>query len=267
MSRLEVLVTTMHQTGSEKFASMNLQTDAVLANQADRDEKFVEEINGHKVTMVTTKTRGTSKNRNIAIENSTDEYIMFSDDDLRFYDNYEELVLSEFESHPEAEAIKFNIRQVAGRKTIIKPITEFQKAKRSKITTYGVWGIAINRSVLEAHGLRFDEAFGPGTKNSCGEDTIFLQEMIKHHVKFYLSPKVIADIDQSVSSWFEGFDNEKYFVTTGKVIARIYPALSYILVIRSTVKCTLQKKSSLPFFTILKAYYKGVISQTLHHKG
>ena len=35
--KLEVLVTTMHQKDISKYISMNLQTDAVIANQADRE--------------------------------------------------------------------------------------------------------------------------------------------------------------------------------------------------------------------------------------
>ena len=34
--KIEVLVTTMHQSDITKYHEMNLQTDAVIANQADR---------------------------------------------------------------------------------------------------------------------------------------------------------------------------------------------------------------------------------------
>ncbi len=262
--RLEILVTTMHQQDAGKYQSMNLQTDAVIANQADRNETLEEWIDGKHVKLVTTNTRGTSKNRNIALEHAEADLLMFSDDDLTFYDGYEQIVLSEFEKHPEADAIRFNVRQIAGRETTIRPITEFHAATRRNVTQYGMMGIAIKKDMFEKHGLRFDENFGPGTENSCGEDTIFLQEMLKKKVKLYLSPETIADIDQTESTWFEGYENEKYFITSGKVIARAYPILSYGLVIRSAVKCVKNKKSKLPFMTILKAYYKGVIRQTFH---
>ncbi len=261
--RLEILVTTMHQQGFEKYHSMNLRTPAVIANQADRDETVEQVINGQKVTLVTTSARGTSRNRNTALAHATGDVLMFADDDITFYDNYEEIVLSELDKHPEADAIRFNIRQVDGRKTTITPITQFTRATRTNITQYGVWGIAIRKSVFERHQLRFDENFGPGTENSCGEDTIFLQELMKKKVCLYLSPETIADIDQTVSSWFEGYDHERYFVTAGRVLARIYPLLSYGLVVRSAVKCARNKKSKLSFLSILKAYYKGVIQQTM----
>ena len=64
--KIEVLVTTMHQTDISKYCEMNLQTDAIIANQAD----FCgfEEIrkNDNTIRFVTTDTRGVSLNRSIA---------------------------------------------------------------------------------------------------------------------------------------------------------------------------------------------------------
>ena len=92
MSKLQVLVTTMYATDFSKYYEMNLKTDSVIANQADENSTLNKTINGNSVKLVTTSTRGTSKNRNIALLNINPnaQYIMFSDDDLRFYDNYEE---------------------------------------------------------------------------------------------------------------------------------------------------------------------------------
>ena len=67
MSKLTVLVTTMHQTDAALYKRMNLQTDAVIANQASDNWERTEQIDGNMVKVVTTDTRGLSKNRNIAL--------------------------------------------------------------------------------------------------------------------------------------------------------------------------------------------------------
>ena len=84
MSKLEVLVTTMHQTDASKYIQMNLQTDVVIANQCDMDEYYSEIRNGNRIQFVSTTSRGTSRNRNIALAHASQkaEYLMFSDDDL-----------------------------------------------------------------------------------------------------------------------------------------------------------------------------------------
>ena len=202
MSKVQVLVTTMHQTDISKYNSMNLRTDAVIANQADSEgyEEIIE--NGSRIRFITTPGRGLSKNRNVAIDNcfSDCEYILFADDDLTFYDNYEKTVLDAFERFPQADAVKFNLNCISKRKITMKPIKSFHKAARLEVTSFGICSLAIKTSSLKKSGLKFNEFFGSGTPNYCGEDSIFLQELFKKRVKLYLSPDYIADIDQEIST-------------------------------------------------------------------
>lgn len=259
MSKVQVLVTTMHQKDFSKYNEMNLQTDAVIANQADSE--FVEEaeINSSKVKLVTTTTRGLSKNRNIAISNISDDaqYIMFSDDDLQFHNGYESIIVKEFEQNPMADAIKFNLNCISKRQLSMKPITQFRKVGRKEVTSFGVWGLVIKKDVLLSKGLKFNERFGTGTDNYCGEDTVFYQNIFKKNISLYVSPKYIADIDQSKTSWFEGH-NEKFFTVGGMVINECYPVLSFALVLRSAIKAYKREKTDLSFLGILKCYYKGI---------
>ena len=260
MSKLEVLVTTMHQPGFDKYIEMNLQTDAVIANQADRNDSVTQEINGKYVQLVTTDTRGVSRNRNIAISHITPEteYVLFSDDDLRFYDGYEEKILAEFSRHPEADAIKFNLNSVSERKISMRSIQQFRRVSRHEVGSWGVWALAIRTDCLKKLGIRFNERFGPGTENYCGEDTIFLQELFKKNVKVYASPVYVADIDQSSSSWFEGYTS-RYFLTNGMILQEIYPGLCYLLAIRSAWRFSKREnKENLRFLEIFCLYYKGI---------
>lgn len=258
--KLEVLVTTMHQSDFGKFTQMNLQTDAVIANQTDRNEYAETEINGYRAKLISTDSRGVSRNRNIALAhaNQNAEFIMFSDDDLVFNDRYEQMILDEFKKHPEADAIKFNLHDLSKtRKISMHRIERFEKATRRNMSSSGVWGLVVKRDTLKKLNLHFHENFGPGTDNYCGEDTIFLMEMLDKGVRFYRSPVDIAGIDQTESSWFQGHD-ERFFTTCGMVIGTVYPILSYLLVIRSAWKAYRRKDSGMGFTEILSCYYKGI---------
>ena len=262
MSKLQVLVTTMHASDTAKYREMNLQTDAVIANQADFDgyEEVVE--NGCRVQLVSTRTRGLSRNRNIALAhaNREAEYLMFSDDDLVFNDGYETLILEEFERHPEAEAIKFNLHDLSNtRKISMKRIMRFEKATRRSMSASGVCALVICQDIVRRHNLHFHEFFGTGTENFCGEDTIFLMEMLKKKIKLYRSPVDIAGIDQSESSWFRGFD-ERYFTTAGKVLRTAFPRLAPLLAVRSAFRFSRRETCSMGFLKILKYYLIGVKS-------
>lgn len=265
--KIEVLVTTMYQKDFSKYSEMNLKTNAVIAHQSDFIGFEETEIDGKKVKLITTDTRGLSKNRNIAIENIGEDtdIIVFADDDLRFWDGYENIVSKVFESYPKADAIKFNINCISKRKICMKPIVVTHRATRREVTSWGVPCLAIKSSVIKEKKLSFNERFGTGTENFCGEDSIFLQELFKNRVSLYASPEYIADIDQSNSSWFEGY-NQKYFITAGMIINEIYPFFSYLLVIRSALKASRRKISKLSFFEILKCYYKGIFKNIKERK-
>lgn len=258
--KLEVLVTTMHQTDLSKYKSMNLQTDAIIANQADRNEYCEEEINGHQVKMITTDTRGISRNRNIALAHSSQkaDFLLFSDDDLVLSDGYEEIIVAEFEKHPATEAIKFNIHDLsATRKISMKRIERFEKATRRNMSSSGVCGLVVKQEALKAYNLHFHENFGPGTANKSGEDTIFLMEMLDKGLSVYRSPVDIAGIDQTESSWFDGYTAE-YFQIAGKILYTCYPHIAHILAIRSAYKFSKREKCTLRFNEILKNYNIGI---------
>lgn len=258
--KIAVLVITMNQNDMSKYKAMNLNTNAVIANQTDRNEILEKQINDNIVRLISTNTRGASRNRNIALAHymQDSDIIVFSDDDLIFNDGYEHLIEKEFVDHPNAEAIKFNLHDLSNtRKISMKKIEKFEKATRRNMSSSGVWGVAIKTNVLKKYNLKFDERFGPGTDNPNGEDTIFLMNMIDCGVRFYRSPVDIAGIDQSSSSWFTGH-NEKFFQTSGMVIDTIYPAVSKLIVFRSAFKFSKRKDCDMSFFEILKNYQKGI---------
>lgn len=259
MSKVQILVTTMHKQDDSIFEKMNLQTDAVIANQADFDSLDEKSHGKNKVRLVTTKTRGLSKNRNIAIDNIGEdiEYVVFSDDDMIWKDGYEDIILDSFKKYPDCSALKFNVNCVSKRKISMKNFTEFHIASRSEVGSWGVCGLALKADIVRKKNINFNERFGAGTTNYCGEDTIFLQELFKKKYMIGCVPDIIADIDQTNSSWFNGYD-EKYFTVSGMILQEIYPVLCYPLIIRSSIRAYKRGNSHLSFFRILLSYCVGI---------
>lgn len=259
--KLCILVTTMHQKEFSKFYEMNLKCDAVIANQCDKNEIHEEVINGCRVKLVSTDSRGISKNRNDALEHCFGDcdYVMFSDDDLVYDDDYVQKISNAFAEHPEADAIKFNIRYLSqqdGRCNHAE-IGNWEKATRRNMSACGVCGLVIRKEHLISNSVFFDENFGPGTKNYCGEDTIFIQELINKGIRLYRSPVTIAGIDQSESTWYEGY-TERYYETVGMVFQRMYPGLAPLLAMRSSYKHYQKHESDLSFTQILSSYMSGI---------
>ena len=57
--------------------------------------------------VITVNEFGLSKSRNLAIKNSTEKYIILSDDDVKYIDNYEKIILDTYKKYPKADCICF----------------------------------------------------------------------------------------------------------------------------------------------------------------
>ena len=262
MSTLQVLVTTMHDDDLSRYHTMNLASNALFANQADEYRYLREEINGHCVEQLTTSTRGLSRNRNLALSCSDPaaDYLMFSDDDLTFYEGYEEMIFREFEKHPSADAIRFNIKDVSTPTAIrgrIKQIKKFRKATKWNSGGYGVIALVVRRSRLLLSNIRFNECFGAGSENPAGEDSIFMQEMLKRGLRVYLSPSTVGELCTVGSTWFSGHD-EKYFVLNGMVTYVNHPFLGYLLPFLLALRFKRRTATKLSYSTIVRCYFRGI---------
>lgn len=253
--KIEVLVTTMHATGFEKFYEMNIQTDVVIANQADRCEYQETEINGCRVRMITTNTRGVSINRNIAMSYATADYIMFADDDMVFVDGYKDLIEKEFLEN--CEAICFYSQSLNdSRLGRTRPIKRTRATARN-IMSGGVWAVVVRRKFLLKHHMLFAIGYGPGTDRSMGEDSIFLKTLAQTTKKFYKSPTLVAYIKQEDSSWFDGY-TDRYLENLGYLHGKIYGKLAYLSLVRRAYKLSKRNDVTESFLILLRQMYRGL---------
>ena len=230
MSRVEVLVACMHKKDDTLYSEMNLQTDAVLANQAD-EYSYTEykEKNGCTAKLVTTADRGVGKNRNKALLVASGEYLVFADEDMIYEPGYEDMVLDAFDKAKNADIIAFNLtylnRFTPGR----RPGKKFKRIHFWNSMRYGAARIAIRRSALERASLSFSHLYGGGAKYSSGEDSLFIREALRRGLKMYYCPVAIATVKQEESSWFRGY-NDKFFTDKGVLIANAFPILKGVLI-------------------------------------
>ncbi|MBQ7907215.1 MAG: glycosyltransferase family 2 protein [Clostridia bacterium] len=257
---LEVLVTTMHQNDTSKYEQMNLKSDAIIANQAN-DCSFVEEKKGeHIVKMITTNTRGTSINRNMAIMYATANYIMFADDDMVLVDDYEQLVEEEFKKCPTADAIKFYCESTNPQRQLsFKKPKALKKATKRNIMSAGVVGLVLRRDFLEKNCIYFQKNIGPGNDIYCGEDSVFLSDILSAKAKMYVSPKLVSYINQGESSWNEGL-TERRICAMGYIYSRVYGRAAILAMYRRAY--LLRKKTkNYSFLQLIQLMKKGMKQQ------
>ena len=221
MSAFEILCTTMHQKDFSKLKEMNIHSDVVFANQADRTELGELEFEGHRARMITTSTRGVGKNRNLAFLHAEGEICLLADDDVVYADDMEQRILREFEAHPDADLIIFHFTS----DDPTRPQGNYKETKRVRPWHRMPWPtfrIAFRLSAAKKANLWFTTLYGGGCVFPSGEDSMWLHDARKKGLRMYVSKETIGKVSYESSSWFTGYD-EKYFYGKGAYHASVHP--------------------------------------------
>ena len=211
------------------YSDLNLKTSAIIANQNGKNE-FSEKINNNNIIkIISTDTKGVGKNRNLALVFANSDICILSDDDMKYEDNYLDIVQEAFNLLPNADVIIFNIKTVGDSNNLVhRRINEkIKKINSLNFMNYGAARIAFKLKSIRNKNIWFSTMFGGGSKYSSGEDTLFLADCIRKKLKVYAYPKYIATVEQGTSTWFNGY-NEKFFYDKGALLSQIKPKTKYL---------------------------------------
>ena len=241
---VQVLIAAVNQEPEKLIKQMNIQSDAILVNQCDRyavetisigsarnrhgdkeqnaDEKY-DEGKTPTLQVYHMAERGVGLSRNTALMRATGDICLFSDQDIVYEDGYEKAMLQEFEHHPEADMIVFNIQIGKERQTYHN--AQWKKVHWYNCGRYGAVSFAIRREKLLESGVTFSLLFGGGAKYSAGEDSLFIKQFMDKGYQVYASPVTIGREAEGESTWFEGY-TEKFFFDRGVLYHFLYGRLA-----------------------------------------
>ena len=217
--KLQILVSTMHQINTDLVQKMNIQTNAIIINQTDRHEYQEILTDTHVVKFYSFAERGVGLSRNSALMRADAQICLFADDDVTYVDDCERLILEEFEKHPQADVIVFNVPS-----TCTDPRQKDYIAKKWKKLNllncfrHGTFRIAVRRNVILKKNIFFTLLFGGGAKYSAGEDSLFLADCIRKGLQVYESNVTIGSVSHEESTWFKGY-TDRYFRDKGAFYA------------------------------------------------
>ena len=206
---------------------LNLDSDVVIVNQCDVNS-CVKLTDGreHSVKFVSSTQRGLSRSRNMAIDNSSADICLLSDDDEVYAPDYATRLQQAYSDWPEADVVLF---QVAGGRGKVYSDRPF-RVGYLRALKFASWQISFKRSSVVSKGIRFDEQMGSGTGHGSGEEIKFLYDCLRRGLRLQYVPVEIATlVDRGESVWFKGF-TDSYFYNRGWSTARYMgkvPALLY----------------------------------------
>lgn len=225
----ELLISAVNADPRQLIEKMGVSSDAVLINQSGKEAYEEIPVKNGVVRVFSFDEKGVGKSRNRAIEKSEGEILVFADDDIEYEENYADLIVREFEAHPEAEGLFFNVKVCPERRTYYNE--DFGRVRIYNAGRYPAYSIAIKKSVLERAQIRYSLLFGGGAKYSCGEDSLFISDCIRAGIRMYRTTVCIGkEVPRTngESTWFKGY-NEKFFFDRGVLYAFLYGPLSTVM--------------------------------------
>lgn len=257
--RLQILVSSVNKDVHELPDKMNIETDAVIVNQLvgtggeSKDEVF--ETKAGTICAYTRCEKGVGLSRNTALSKSDSEIIQFGDDDIIYDSGYSEKIIKEFDDHPEADIILFNVKAQAGRETYWN--TDFAQVSWKNYGRYPAYAIAARREKLVLSGVEYSLLFGGGAPYMNGEDSLFLHDCLKAGLKIFRTPVVLGHEEAGESTWFTGY-TDKFFYDRGVLYAFLYGALADILGFRFLFKYRKEMCAEKGLFKCFKLLSDGI---------
>lgn len=231
--KVQVLVAAMHQKDHSLLEKMNIQSDAIVANQCDHDSIENFEWNGYKIRYLNFAERGVGLNRNNALMRADGDICLFADDDMVYTDDYVQVVTKAFEQCPDADVLIFNLIEPVKTRCVIEKVS---KVNYLNFLRYGTARVAIKQASVRKHGIYFNQCFGGGTEHCHGEDNLFLAACLQKGLKMYAIPAFIAELtEERPSSWNAGYD-EKYLRDQGVLYRTMSRRLWKLLCLQDAVR-------------------------------
>lgn len=255
---IQVLVATMNLKNIQTLLNkMHIKGSATVVNQITEPETGEHSrLQVKDSTLLNYHERGLSRSRNRALDASSAYICVIADDDMYYEEGYEKVIKAAYTELPDADIIAFRIDNSDGTSRQLKSgrvdLLHSMKVCSVQIT------FRLNR--IKEFGLSFDENFGTGTKNYMGEENIFLADCLRAGLKIYSCPVKIAELSDSDSTWFKGYDTD-YFKVKGKVFYRISSTLSLLFALQFAIRKYGLYRDTVTFFGALGSMLDGINDQ------
>ena len=232
----ELLISTMHKSRADMkkmLVDMNIHCDCLVINQCDEDAYYEEVIDDvFCLRVYSTVERGLSKSRNMALRYAKGDVVCIADDDLYYYEYFEKDILDYYDNNSKADIVLFNLDHFRKKFSTID-----YKCKFWQLSSYMSVQCTFKLKKIKDKNIKFNELFGAGSKYfNSGEENIFLSDCSRNDLNIFYCGKKILRCDESESTWFTTFNDEKFIMTRGATYYSMNKLLYYPYIFRFAIK-------------------------------
>ena len=238
-----------------------VQANAVVINQCDEDNVDEYDFTNSEgklchVKFISTRERGLSRSRNMAIRNCVDDICIVCDDDEELADGYEKRIQEGYNFYNDASVVTYKIdRDYDNHRKYPSP--PGIKHSLASILKTNSLEITFKREDIISKEILFDEKMGSGTGNGSGEEEKFLMDIRRSGLSLYFYANTIAKVHKGESQWFNGFD-ATYFSNKGWALRRILGGPKSIIYLCYFVMFHYKQfRSDISFIQLIKSLMSG----------
>ena len=235
----------MGQTDTSLVEKSGISGDVLIINQCDVEAVHQEDKEGQRIRMISTRERGLSRSRNMAIAHSEGDICLLCDDDEVLFRDYEQNILRYYQEIPDADIIAFDLEN---KQTRLKP--EVSRVGRLGCLKLCSCQLTFRRKRILEKEVSFCPYMGSGSGNGCSEENKFLLDCIAAGLRVYYVPVKIARLETQSSEWFFGFDETFFYQRGGatRFMLGLLPSVAYgvyyLIAKRSLYQNTISMKNA-----------------------
>ena len=259
MATLELCISTLGDDGIRRVAAMKLPrvegVSYLVSWQTENPfSPLPAELERPDVKVVAMSGRGLSRNRNNALDHSTADLVMNSDDDCDFTAEALTQMMSTMAAHPELD---FALFPYTGCDSKVYPDTVTDVNRMPKGYHASSIELVMRRRVID-DGNRYHTLFGLGAELGAGEDEIFLLTLRRRGYRGLFFPSPVAR-HMGPSTGYKKITNPRVAEAMGAVIGFSYPVTAPLRVPLKAWR--MNKSGQMPLFAALKSLTKGYFRQ------
>jgi glycosyltransferase involved in cell wall biosynthesis len=271
MYRIEVLIATMFKENESEIINllnnMNIHSDCVVVSQCNKNGIENYFFKDYKVTCIFSTERGLSRSRNLALQYATADIVILADDDVRYNDDYPEIVSTAYLNHPSYDVLTFKVRN--------DKKYSFKEIKLNRLLIHKVTSYEITMKLSFVKDISFNVLFGAGSSYfQCGEENIYLDSCIRKKKSIMYIPQKIACLPENgrPSTWFTGY-NKDLMISKGAVFYELSHLLVYLYILQFAIRKYLLYKKEINIFAAIYYMilgvnkYKRILNNNIKNNG
>jgi hypothetical protein len=178
------------------------------------------------IIMYSVYDKGLSRSRNLALKYADSDICVLTDDDYVYLPNVVDVISQAYRSIKSADVITFQSLKIENSQSRKKYKNKVYKRKIFEFSSISSSEITFKLSSIKSKSIQFNEKFGLGTTNFCGEEGIFLSECFHSNLKIYHYPSYLC-LEPSFTTGYKIISNP---ILRGKIFSKIYTKEKYLLI-------------------------------------